>query len=181
MHVFVEDKRWYLRELVPQDAEALFDMERNPLVHRYLGTPPMAEFSQTEAYINYVRDQYVKYGIGRWALVERKTNAFMGWSGLKFNVEEHYGGQIDFYDIGYRLHPRFWGNGYAYESALASLDYGFNTLKLESIVGMAHHENGASNHILKKIGLPFIRQFVHDGMPVNWYELNRKNYGTKMS
>ena len=42
-------------------------------------------------------------------------------------------------------------------------------------------ENIASNKVLKKIGLKFINEFKYDNIPCNWYELNKEDYGKKMS
>jgi len=39
--------------------------------------------------------------------------------------------------LGYRFIEIFWGKGYVTESAIASLKYGFEILKLEKIYAMA--------------------------------------------
>ena len=33
----------------------------------------------------------------------------------------------------------------------------------------------------EKIGLKFINEFKYDNIPCNWYELNKEDYGKKMS
>ena len=42
----------------------------------------------------------------------------------------------------------YWNKGYATESALAILDYGFNTLNIDTIVGAAEDGNIASNKVV---------------------------------
>ena len=58
----------------------------------------------------------------------RATGEFMGWAGLKL-VSGPINGHHNFYDIGYRFRPAFWGRGYGYEAAQAWLTHGFETLK----------------------------------------------------
>jgi ribosomal-protein-alanine N-acetyltransferase len=105
------------------------------------------------------------------------------WSGLKLNLDkkEELNGKRNFYDIGYRFIPRFWGKGYATESALAVLDYGFNELNIKTIFGAAEIDNIASNKVLQKIGLRFINEFHFENGIANWYELKKEDYEQTMS
>jgi ribosomal-protein-alanine N-acetyltransferase len=172
MKIFAETERLILRELLPTDDSGMFELDSDPEVHRYLGNKPVQDIEQSREIIAYVRRQYGDYGIGRWAVVEKSTGDFMGWSGLKFfdkAVNNHTG----FHDIGYRLIKRYWGKGYATESAMAALNYGFTTLNLPVIYGMADVENAASKNILHKIGLKFVETFDYDGILHNWYEIAR--------
>jgi len=176
MKVFVETERIILREILPADAAGMFELDSNPIVHKYLGNTPVKNIEQSAKMIENIRAQYINQGIGRWAVVEKASGDFMGWSGLKLNFERSYNGRSNFHDIGYRLIPKYWGKGYATESALAALDYGFNKLNLDNIVGLADVDNLASNAILKKIGLQYIEQFIYEDQDVNWYELKKNEY-----
>ncbi len=66
---------------------------------------------------------------------------------------------------------KFWGNGYAFEAAKHTVDYGFNQLHLKTIVGRAHIENIASLKILEKIGMQFIKEEVVDNCPVKTFSI----------
>ena len=159
--------------MIPSDVEGMFELDSDPLVHRYLGNTPVKSIDESQAAIENIRQQYVERGIGRWTAIEKSSGAFIGWSGLKLNTEQEFNNKIDFYDIGYRLIPRYWGKGYATESAVAALDYGFTTLNFKTIVGMAEVENLASNKILQKIGLNYIEDFLFEDVMVSWYELSK--------
>ena len=44
-------------------------------------------------------------------------------------------------------------------------------MNLNTIMAAAHAENGASNAILKKIGMKFTEDYWEDEVLWNWYEL----------
>jgi ribosomal-protein-alanine N-acetyltransferase len=107
------------------------------------------------------------------AIIKKDTGEFVGWSGLKFEREVRE--EFDYYDLGYRLKEKFWGHGYATEAAIASLDYGFNNLKLKEICAAAYTKHTVSNIILKKIGLKPSGTFTFDNELCNWYVLQNPN------
>jgi [ribosomal protein S5]-alanine N-acetyltransferase len=178
MRIFKETDRIILREIVPEDAEAMFEMDANPIVHKYLGKAPCETLAQALKNIEFIRQQYQEYGIGRWAVVEKATNQFIGWSGLKFRPDE-VNNYKNYIEVGYRLDPRFWGKGYATESAILSVDYGFEIMKLDSIYAMANVENQASINALKKTGLKITGEVEHNGINCYWFEIARAEWENK--
>ncbi|TYP99581.1 ribosomal-protein-alanine N-acetyltransferase [Tenacibaculum adriaticum] len=179
MQFYLETERLILRELLETDIDGIFELDSNPEVHKYLGNNPIKTKKKAEEIITFVRNQYKELGIGRFACIEKSTGEFIGWSGLKLNTgkKEGLNGFTDFIDIGYRLIPRFWGKGYASESAFATLNFGFTKMNYETIYGAAEIENIGSNKILQKIGLQFQNEFIYDDVKVNWYRLTREDYG----
>ena len=124
--------------------------------------------------IDFIRNQYVVNGIGRWAIIDKKTNDFIGWTGLKF--EQGLRENFSYYDLGYRLRKKYWGKGIATESAIQSLKYGFENLDLKEIGAAADVDHLVSNKILKKIGLKFIETFEFEGSTCNWYNLKKSDW-----
>ena len=57
------------------------------------------------------------------------------------------------YEIGWVLHPRYQGQGYATEAATALLRYGFETLGLHRIIATCQPENVASWRVMEKLGM----------------------------
>jgi ribosomal-protein-alanine N-acetyltransferase len=174
MKLVFETKQFLLREIEEDDANDLFELDSNPEVHRFLGNNPVKTIQESLDAIKFIREQYKKYGMGRLAVIDKKTNAFVGWSGLKY--ETNVRKEFNYYDIGYRLKQKFWGNGIATETAIASLDYGFNTLNLDKICAAADEGNIASNTVLKKIGLKPSGTFIYEGEIENWYELTKEEW-----
>lgn len=167
--------RLLLRPLVLADAAGMFELDTDPAVQRYLGGiggPRPASPADSEATIRFIQAQYAAPGIGRWAVALRATGEFMGWAGLKL-VTEPVNGQRDFYDIGYRFIPRYWGQGYGYEAARAWLQAGFEAPALPRICAYADKNNAGSRRILTKIGLQEGNAFVENGTACVWYAANR--------
>jgi len=174
MQFHIETERLILRNIQHSDIDSMFELDSDPEVHKYLGNNPFTTKSQSIDNVNSVIKQYEDYRIGRWAMVNKQNNEFMGWSGLKLNTVT-LNGHTNFYDIGYRIIKQFWDKGYATESAIAALDYGFNTLNLDTIYGITEKDNIASHHILLKIGLNYIEDFYDDKLNLNlrWYNISK--------
>jgi len=172
MEIFAETERLLLREILPTDEEGLFQLDSDPEVHRYLGNKPIRDKEQTKEVIQFIRQQYVDNGIGRWAIVDKVTNDFIGWAGLKF-VNKLTNNHVNYYDLGYRLRKNYWGQGIATESAKAIVTYGFEKLKVKEMFAMADVENLKSNHILTKIGFKLVEAFVFDGIKHYWYKMDK--------
>ncbi|WP_299005560.1 GNAT family N-acetyltransferase [uncultured Tenacibaculum sp.] len=179
MRFYLETERLILREFRESETEGIFELDSNAEVHKYLGNNPITTYKQAEDIITFFEEQYKERGIGRFAAFEKESGEFIGWSGLKLNTgeKEELNGFTDFIDIGYRFIPRFWGKGYASESAFACLDFGFKEMNYDIIYGAADVENIGSNKILQKIGLQFVNEFGFKGVDVNWYELKKSHYG----
>jgi ribosomal-protein-alanine N-acetyltransferase len=149
MKIHIETERLIMRNLTEQDAQGLFELDSEPKVHTYLGNKPIKTLNEAEKIISFIKEQYTKNGIGRWAVIENKSGDFIGWSGFKL-ITNVINNRAQYYDLGYRFIKKSWGKGYATETAIASLDFGFNQLNQKEIYAMAHIENLASDRILQK-------------------------------
>jgi ribosomal-protein-alanine N-acetyltransferase len=175
MKFIIETSRLILRELYITDDAAMFELDSNPDVHRYLGNNPVTSIEQSRSVIAGIQKQYKDNGIGRWATIEKSTGRFIGWSGLKF-ITEPENNHVNFYDVGFRFIPEFWGNGYATESAKAALEYGFTKLNANEIIGTAHEENKASRRALEKCGLKYIEKFQWKNLTCDRLSISRQNW-----
>lgn len=172
MQIFTETPRLILRELVYEDAEAMFEMDADPEVHRYLGNHPVKEISEIYRVIDFVRKQYEENGIGRWAVIDKHNGLFVGWAGLKF-IKDEINDHNLFYDLGYRFAKKHWGKGYGTEAAGASLQYGFATLGLSEVFAIADTQNSASIKILEKLGFECKSVFFYDNADHFWFEIKK--------
>ncbi|MZF04828.1 GNAT family N-acetyltransferase, partial [Bacillus anthracis] len=81
----------------------------------------------------------------RWGIVLKETNTLIGTIGL--NNLQLWSKRSE---IGYDLHPRYWGNGYASEAAREIIHYGFQDLGLFRIGAITYPENVTSCKMLCK-------------------------------
>src|SRR4029077_12564650 len=86
-------------------------------------------------------------GLGNWRAQRRDTGKFIGWFSLKYIPDT-----VEI-EVGYRLSPEAWGQGYATEGARELVRYGFDELGLERIIGITHPDNAASQRVLMKCGM----------------------------
>ena len=156
----LQTPRLYLREFLIQDARFLFEMNNEPDVIRYTGDLP---FENEAAAVRLIAsyDQYAKYKMGRLTVIFKETGETLGWCGLKYHPEN------DEVELGYRFKEKYWGNGYATESAAACLKYGFDELHLPYIAAIAKPENTASINVMQKLGMHYWKEVIeHDGLCV---------------
>ena len=107
------------------------------------------------------------YGFGLCAVELLDSGEPIGAAGL-----QHLDGGPEV-EVGYRFLKEHWGCGYATESALASLTFGFDELGLERIVAVALDSNIASRRVLEKCGLVEIGVTHVYGLEHVKYELAR--------
>ena len=177
MNLIIETNRLLLRPLELQDAEAMFEMDKNPEVHKYLWQKPTKTIDENSKTIEMVQKQYKENNIGRFATILKESNEFIGWTGIKFVNDHIENGNTNFYDYGYRLNEKFWNKGFATEASIAWLEYGFNTMKIEVMNAYTHFENGASNHILQKVGFNFIENYPdNEGVIWKWWQMESTSY-----
>ncbi len=175
MNIHVETDRFLLRDIEESDVQGIYDLDSDPEVHEFLGKKPIKTMEEAEKVIAYIRGQYSSNGIGRWAIEDKSTGDFIGWSGLKYEEEVR---DYEYYDIGYRIQKKHWGKGIATETAIAALNYGFEQMNLPQISGGAEAAHTVSNHILQKIGLRFVESFLLEGDDCNWYSLKKTEWGS---
>jgi RimJ/RimL family protein N-acetyltransferase len=172
MDLILETERLIIREMRHDDAEALFDMDSNTNVHTYLWQKPNTHIDEIYTYIDMVRSQYEKNKIGRFSTIIKETSELIGWTGIKFVNDHVENGNTNFYDYGYRLNEKFWNKGYATEASKAWLDYGFNTMNIKEMNAYTHFDNGASNHVLQKVGFNFIEDYADENGAIwKWWQL----------
>jgi RimJ/RimL family protein N-acetyltransferase len=164
MKIVIETPRLILREFTMEDADLIYQLNKDPQVTKYTGDP----VKDVEHGASILRDtiipQYALYNHGRWAVHTKHDHGVIGWCGLKARPERE---EID---LGYRFLQSSWGKGYATEAAYASLRYGFDTLFLPRIVGRAMPANRASIRVLEKCGMRFLTEEIVDQHPALTYE-----------
>jgi RimJ/RimL family protein N-acetyltransferase len=153
-HIVTE--RLKIREFITQDAKAMYELNNDWEVIQYTGDVAFDSEEETRVFLNNYSD-YKRNGFGRWIVELKETNEILGWCGLKRLPD----GNVD---IGYRFSRKYWGKGYATESAMACLNYGFNHFNLNEIIGNSALENKQSIRVFDKLGLKFVEKKSCEGI-----------------
>ena len=176
--IFIETTRLILREIISEDVDRIFLLDQNPEVMKYVGVKPVTKIEESVETIKNIRNQYAENGIARWAVIEKKSDLLIGWSGLKL-LTKPLNGFSNVYELGYRFLPEYWGKGYATESAKAVIEYGFEQMNLEIIYACTDVNNLNSSNILKnKLGFSEKGTFIDDldNATCFWFELEKENF-----
>ena len=166
----IETARLRPRMFVPSDLDDLARLLMSPEVMRYIGVEAgkTLTLEETEEHLQNFIEGWRRRRFGRWAVVEKKTNRFIGLCGLKLLEEE--------VELIYLLHEAYWGRGLASEAARASLRYGFEELELERIVAVTRPENISSQRVMERIGLRRAGDVRSYGVDAVCYVIERKDY-----
>jgi [ribosomal protein S5]-alanine N-acetyltransferase len=113
----------------------------------------------TRAYLERNLAHWVARGFGLWMLRERDTGRVIGRALLRhLDVDG-----VDEVETGYGFLPDLWGRGLATEIARACVQIGRERLGLASVVGITVPTNAASQQVMRKAGLQYERDILHDG------------------
>ena len=170
--VVTTTSRLRLREFTPDDLDALAPILADPEVMRFsLSGPETRE--QTAAFITWCREQYARHRCGLWAVVNINDERLIGYCGL--SAWEIDG--ADEVEVGYRLDPKYWGQGLATEAACAALAYARDHLGLSRVIAIIEAENVASVGVAEKIGMRWEKETVLHDIPVRIYAIERQERG----
>lgn len=90
-------------------------------------------------------------GWGLWALEERATGRFLGFTGIQaVGFEAHFTPAVE---VGWRLARDAWGRGFATEAARAATAFGFDAHGLEEIVSFTVPGNVRSRAVMARLGM----------------------------
>jgi len=162
--MIAETNRLYLREMTPDDAQSAYELNLDPEVVQYTGDVAFESIEAARTFlINY--DHYKKYGFGRWAVIQKLNNEFLGWCGLKFHEDTNE------FDLGYRFFKKYWGKGFATEASIVCLELGFKKFNMPEIYAHAMKANPASVKVMEKVGMHFVKESVCAKEPAVFYKI----------
>jgi Acetyltransferase (GNAT) domain len=148
--------RLTLSPCTPDDRADFMDLERDPVVMRFLNGGYAVDHQQVDPNATF--------------LMPRGTEPYV-WTAWPESEQVA--------EIGYRLARMDWGQGLACEGASALIEYGFQICGYEKIVATTMAVNHASPRVMEKSGLSYARtEFLEWDAPIPgseegdvWYEI----------
>lgn len=159
----IQTPRLGLRNWTEQDITDMVAISADPEVMTFFPSP--ASEQQTRKFLKLMQKMCEQKKYCYFAVEEISTGEMIGFIGLCYQIYE-----VDFtpcVDIGWRLKKTAWGKGYATEGAKACLDYAFKQIGLEEVYAVAAAVNNPSTHVMKKIGMKYVKSFVHPRLADN--------------
>ena len=151
----LETERLILRNLTLDDATFLLELMNEPAFIEYVADRGLRTEVDAARYLSdKILPTYERFGFGFYRVELKESETAIGICGL---VKRD---TLDDPDIGFSILQRFGGKGYAYEAAVAVLNYGRAVLGLAHICGVTAPGNRTSIHLLEKLGLKF-QQKIH--------------------
>jgi RimJ/RimL family protein N-acetyltransferase len=136
-----------LRQWRNADHAAFAQLNADPVAMEFF--PSTLSPEESDAMVQRCHDAIAERGWGFWCL--EIGGACAGFTGL--NVPTFEAAFMPAVEIGWRLHPHYWGHGYATEAARLALDYGFGALRLQEIVSFTAVGNVRSRAVMERIGM----------------------------
>ncbi len=148
----IKTERLLLRRMADTDAPEIFYLRSNDIVMKYIDREKPKSLEEALTFIQNVNSNIDKNECVMWAIALRDNPGnLIGNIGFWRIINKHYRSEI-----GYMLHPDFWGKGIMKEALMAAIDFGFTEMNLHSIEAHINPENKASGILLEKTG--FIRE-----------------------
>lgn len=151
----VRTARLDLRRFEPDDVDELAAVFAHPEVWRF---PYGRGFTrrETEAFLGQQIAEREEVGLGCWVARTAADGRIIGYVGL--SVPTFLPEVLPVVEVGWRLAPWAWGQGYATEGATAALDRAFTTLGLERVCSVPQADNPASVRVAARLGMSLVRE-----------------------
>ncbi|HAC58383.1 MAG TPA: GNAT family N-acetyltransferase [Rhodobiaceae bacterium] len=151
----IETPRLIIREFAARDLEAVHAYSALPEVTQFLVWGPNSIAQSKQAIRSFLDDQNDRQRanfdlavVSRQVTKRGKKPRLIGAVGLKLADQDNRTGEI-----GYVLHPDFWGQGLALEAARALAHAAFRDLGLQRLVASCDQRNKASARVMEKLGM----------------------------
>jgi RimJ/RimL family protein N-acetyltransferase len=146
----IETERLILRGWTEADIAPFLRHTNTPAVMRWLGGV-RTEADQRESIGRMMRWQEER-GFTFWVVERKADGELLGFCGIK--LADTAGSPIErMHEIGWRLREDAWGQGYAKEAAIATLDFAFDRLGAERVVAITFPPNEASWGLMERLGM----------------------------
>lgn len=153
----IETPRLQLRPLTLDDAAFYLQLVNEPSFIENIGDKGVYTLeSAREALRTGPMAMQEQLGYSLWLVLRKEDGVAIGMCGL---IKRD---TLPDTDIGYAYLPAFWGQGYAWEAASATLAFAREQVGLPRLLGIVSPHNIASSQLLQKLGMSYVRRLDGD-------------------
>ena len=158
----LETERLVIRAFTNADAEAVLSFRSNPEAMRFVPRPLQRNTDDALEMIGLINNNISANDCIGWGVELKSSRKIIGSVSFHRIEKEHHRGEL-----GYMLHPDYWGKGLVTEAVRAIVDYGFRELNFHSIEAIIDPDNTASANVLNKLNFVkeahFRENFMQNG------------------
>ena len=192
----IETARLMLRPFTWDDLEFVIALHGDPDVARYIGYGKPRSEAETRSWLESTLTAYDQDQLGHIAVLTKADGTLVGRCGLSLlEIEAEpprnsaprcfwnrgsapVGMTITItFELGYTIAKRYWGNGYATESAAAVRDFAFASRGNDELVAAIFPDNHASKNVARKLGFKLKGEVIAFEMPAELYGISRAELG----
>ncbi|WP_459502959.1 GNAT family N-acetyltransferase [Bacillus sp. C1] len=163
----IHTERLFMRQPTLENIDAFHQIVKHDEVGKWLAISRGMLREEARQYVGKVIEHWTENGFGVWFLFHKTTGELIGHCGLRYidGTKE--------VEIMYLLDSKFWGHGYATEAVHASIQYAFQTLKVEKLIARIRSANDKSKNVLEKAGFQYTHNVDFDGRRLAYYEYKK--------
>lgn len=164
----IETDRLLLKPISKSDASFILKLYNSATFIQFIGDKKIRSLEDAE---NYITEKFLaqleRLGYGNYLIVRKSDQMKIGAVGI-FEREG-----LDVQDIGFSFLDEYQGKGYGFESASKLLETAFADFNLNGISAITSKENTASQNLIKKLGLKYLKtvQLPNEDVELLYYEL----------
>ncbi|HLN97399.1 MAG TPA: GNAT family N-acetyltransferase [Pyrinomonadaceae bacterium] len=148
--IVLETERLVLRRLCADDADFIIELLNQPSFLRYIGDKGVRNAADAVEYIQSGPvASYERFGFGLYLVQLKDSEVPVGMCGLLKRDS------LPDVDVGFAFLPSYWSQGFAFEAAMAVVNYGREAFGLKRIVAITSLDNAASIKLLERMGFHF--------------------------
>ena len=151
--MILETERLFLREMQPEDFEALYAVLGDSDIMRHY--PSSFDEARVRGWIERNMGRYREYGFGLWAVCRKDTGEMIGDCGL--TLQKIDGEMLP--EIGYHIRRDCQRRGYAREAAAAVRDWAFAHTDYPALYSYCKYTNVPSYRTAEAIGMRFVKEY----------------------
>ncbi|MCC7283880.1 MAG: GNAT family N-acetyltransferase [Acetobacteraceae bacterium] len=147
------------------DYDRLATLQRDPVVMRFIlggARTPEQTRAELQDYVASWRDE--RYGM--WAVFDRSDDAFLGIVGLVWRDD------MGMVTLRVALGKESQGRGLGGEAIQAAIDWSFNSLGLQHLVGIVQSANDACRKMVNRLGLTLEKAWKRGEAMVEQYGMS---------
>jgi [ribosomal protein S5]-alanine N-acetyltransferase len=142
-----DTERTHLREIERTDAAFICGLLNQPGFLKYIGDRGVRTSEDAAAFIeSRYRQSYREHGFGLYLVELRDARTPIGMCGFVRRAG------LTGPDMGFAFVPAFEGRGFAYEAAVAALQYARTRIDLSTLLAIATPDNLRSHRLLARLG-----------------------------